>query len=521
MTYVVGTDVGTTRMRCFLVDHDGKTLTSHYLPVNVLHPKAGHAEMDPEEFWLGFKDLVTQTISRAGLDVKDAKCLGITCQRNTFLLWHRETGRPLCNMITWQDRRASQTCKDWNASLQFKFLHTGASLLHFVTGSKRFLAASILLLITQQVAPRLYWALNNYPNALDLALAGKVCFGTIDTWLLWKLTGGKVHATDYSNISTSALFDPYQMQYSDLVLSTLGIPASILPNVKDTGGLFGHTDEDIFGAEIPITAIVSDQTSAMFAQGCWSPGDVKCTLGTGMFLSFNTGRKAHASLTGFYPEIGWKIGEELVYLAEANFPSCGSVIQWGLNFGLYSDPSQTAGIAEMVESSDGLCFVPAFDGIQVPHNDPTAAAGMIGLTHNTRKEHMVRALLESIAYNFKQVFEAGKSELNLEVNRIRVDGGVCNNDFVMQLTSNIIGHTIERPAESDITVYGAVFIAGLACGFWESKDEIKRFWKLDRTFDPVVDASGKGVMLDRYRNWQRALERCLSWYPSSEQHKKA
>ena len=518
MTFVLGIDVGTTRLRCFAVDHEGQVLSSHFSPVTVLHPEQDHCEIDPESIWLDLKEVISRTLSDGHLDSVNAVCMGITCQRNSFLLWHRETGEPLCNLITWQDRRAAQVCKDWNESLQFKLLNAGSGVLHFMTRSKRFLAASIISLSTQQVVPRLFWALNNIEGAKDLMKNDKLNFGTMDTWILWKLTNGMVHATDYSNICTSVLFDPYQLKYSDIMLNLMGFSKTMLPEVRDTGGDFGHVHESHFGACIPITGVISDQTSAMFAQGCWNQGDLKCTLGTGMFLSINTGKKPHASLTGFYPVIGWKIGKDLTYLAEANFPSCGSVVDWGKTFGLYSDPVETEAMAESVSTSNGAYFVPAFDGIQVPYNDPCAVAGVMGLTHSTRKEHIVRAILESLAYTFKQIYDVGMEEINLKSKRLCVDGGVSRNNFTMQLTSELLGQVLQRPKDIDMTVYGAVYMAGLASGFWKSQEEILTFWKLDREFVPKLEGNDNMELLSRFQTWKKAVHRSLDWYGKSGSH---
>lgn len=518
MSYVLGIDVGTTRIRCFAVNKEGRILSSHFLNVTVLHPQQGHSEIDPEGLWQDFKDVVNTTLTSGQLDPADAACMGITCQRNSFLLWNRETSVPLCNLITWQDRRADKVCKDWNDSMQLKLLNTGAGMMHFVTRSKRFLAASIITLTTQQVAPRLYWAMNNIEGAKDLMAQNNLCFGTIDTWILWKLTNGKLHATDYSNVCTTVLYDPFQLKYSDIMLNLMGFSKNMLPEVMDTGGNFGNADESHFGATIPITAVISDQTSAMFAQGCWNPGDLKCTLGTGMFLSINTGRKPHASLSGYYPVIGWKIGKELTYLAEANFPSCGSVVEWGKNFGLYPDPTEAEVMAESVSDSCGACFVPAFDGIQVPYNDPRASAGVIGLTHNTRKEHIVRAILESLAYTFKQVYDVGITEINLKISRLCVDGGVSNNNFAMQLASELLGQELQRPKDVDMTVYGAVYVSGLVSGFWKNREEIQKFWELDRKFEPqTLNSKARETILSNYKKWQQAVQRSLDWYKKTSE----
>lgn len=513
MSYVLGVDIGTSSIRCVAIDRQGRVLSSNSQGVKVIHPQPGYSEMDPELLWQNFQDAVKQTISLGHLNPGNADSMGIATQRNSFLLWNRETGMPLCNLITWQDRRADEIAKEWNDSMQFKFMHAGASFLHFFTHSKRFLAASFVTLTTQHVAPKLYWAMKHIKGAQELASEGKLCFGTVDSWILWKLTDGKVHATDYSNISTTLLFDTFQMKYSDLIFRIMGFEKSVVPELKDTGGLFGHVAEHHFGASIPIMCIIADQTSATFAQCCWSPGDLKCTMGTGMFLTINTGRKPHASISGYYPVVGWKIGDDLTFLAEANFPSSGSVMEWGKNFGLYSGPSKTDSIAQSVPDSGGLSFVPAFDGIQVPHNDPHATAGMLGISHTTRKEHMVRALLESLAFTVKQVYDVGTTEISLPIKIICVDGGVTNNDFIMQLASNLIGQEIRRPRDIDQTVYGAVYVAGLSSGFWKSRDEVREFWRCDHVFKPLPKNSEKTKReLENFRKWQNAVERCLGWY---------
>ena len=513
MSFVIGVDIGTSSIRGVAIDKHGRVLSSHSSAVKVLHPQPGYAEIHPEDLWLDFKDVVKQTLSLGRLEASDTDSIGITCQRNSMLLWHRETGQPLCNLITWQDRRADGVCKEWNESMQFKFIHAGAGIMHFITRNKRFLAASIVTLTTQHVAPKLYWAMKNIEGARNLASEGKLCFGTVDSWILWKLTDGQLHATDYSNVAATLLFDPFQLKYSDTMLTVMGFERSMLPEVKDTGGLFGHVAAHHFGASFPIMAVISDQTSAMFAQCCWNAGDLKCTVGTGLFMTLNTGSKPHASMMGFYPLIGWKIGDDLNYLMEANFPSCGSAIEWGKKFGLYCDPSETETIAESVRDSEGLTFVPAFDGFHVPHIDPCATAGMLGLTHSTRKEHMVRALLESLAYTVKQVYDVGTTEINIPIKIVCADGGVSNNDFVMQLASNLIGREIHRPRDVDQTIYGAVYVAGLASGFWKSRDEVREFWQSDRVFKPLPKNSEKAEReLRNYKKWQQAVERCLGWY---------
>lgn len=508
MAYVLGVDVGTSRIRCVAVDRNGRTLCQKEVTIQVIHPTPDASELEPQQLWESFIQVINATLEEGRLKAENAVCLGITTLRNTFLLWERDTGRPLCNFNTWQDRRCAQDVIDWNNSLQLKTLQAGAHVAHFLTRIKRFMAASIIKFMSNQVNVRLWWTLNNISGCRERARRGEICFGTVDTWLIWKLTNGREHATDYSNVSATAIYDPYQLDWSGLILKVFDIPHQMLPEIKDTGGDFGKCDPSLFGSPIPITGVISDQTSAVFAQMCWSLGDAKCTMGTGMFVNINTGRHPHTSATGLYPIIGWKIGDDLTFLAEGMFSSVGSVIEWGRKFGLYDDPSETEAMALSVNDSAGLCFVPCFDGVQAPYNDPTSVASMIGITHDTTKEHMVRAILESIAFVSKQLIDVANSELNQPVTRIRVDGGVCRNGFILQLASNLLDIPIEKPTVLDQTVFGAVYVAGLASRFWKSRDEVKQFWELEQLFEPQPNDDSA----IHYTKWQEAVQRSLKWY---------
>ena len=510
--FVIGVDVGTSSVRCVAVNREGDTLAQAHLPITVIHPTPEASEIDPEELWENFQQVVKNTLEAGSLDPSNAKCFGITTLRNTFLLWERESGKPLCNFITWQDRRAAQDVEDWNESFQLKTIQAGSSFAHYFTRSKRFKAASVIKFTTNHVIPRLWWFLKHNPECRDRGKKGELCFGTVDTWLIWKLTDGQVHATDYSNVSATVLYDTYQVEWSGLLLSLFDIPREILPEVKDSGTHYGHCAEHVFGCRIPITGNISDQTSAMFAQMCWKPGDAKCTMGTGMFMSVNTGNRPHASVTGFYPVIGWKIGDDLTFLAEGMFPSIGSVVDWGKEIGLYPEASETESLATSVESSGGLCFVPCFDGILAPHNDPKSTASMIGLTHKTTRAHIVRAMLESFGFTCKELFDVARDEIDYYLKKIKVDGGVFNNDFVAQFTADLLQLPVLRPTELDQTVYGAVFVAGLASRYWQSREEIEHFWKLHKEYKPETNEEKIRENTKAYKTWQRALERSLEWY---------
>lgn len=512
MSFVLGVDVGTSRIRCVAVAKDGTTLSQRETPIRVVHPTPDGTELLPEEIWQGFQKVVQDCLEGGGLSATDAKSLGITTLRNTFLLWERDTGKTLCNFISWQDRRAAQVCIDFNESTKVKVLQGGASIAHFFTRSKRFQAASVVNFFTNQVTPRLYWLLNNMEGGRERGRRGEILFGNMDTWLLWKLTDGQVHATDYSNISSTCLYDTYQLSYSSLLLGLFDIPVEMLPEVRDTGCLFGSTSEGIFGVPVPIHAIVSDQTSAAFGEMVWDTGDAKVTMGTGMFMCINTGTRPHASVKGLYPIIGWKLGDDLTFVAEGMFSSIGSVVEWGKRFGLYSDPSDTEAMAMSVESSGGVSFVPCFDGIQAPVRDPNATAAILGITHNTTPAHMVRAMLESFAFMCKALFDTADEEVEYRVNKVKIDGGVARNDFVVQLVADLLEKPVERAKELDKTVYGAVYIAGLASGFWSSRDEIREFWDSEREFLPHLPPDKMAEYLGVYERWEKALQRSLEWY---------
>ena len=508
MSYVLAVDIGSTYLRCFAFDKKGKPLASHFSSVVVIHPEIGASEIDPENIWNTFQTSVKETLNAGNLEPKNAVSLGVTCQRNSFLLWHRTSGQPLCNLITWQDRRAAFCCNKLNRSFPVHLFRISTKIAHVFTNSNRYLMGSIIKFIPAQVAPRLYWVLNKSPQMYEMAEQGLVCFGTLDSWILWKLTDGKVHATDYSNACSTVLFDPFNLCWSDLILTLLGIPISILPEIKDTSGNFGTTLKNLFGSEIPIGSLIADQQSAMFAQCCWNKGDMKVSLGTGTFLAVNTGNYVHASSYGIYPLVGWKIGSEICYLAEGSSPSTGSVIEWAKKFALFEDVASTEKLAELVEDSGGVYFVPAFDGMQVPHEDPTATAAIFGLNHDTRKEHVLRALLESFAFQLKYLYVAIKQEFNLnDGHPIKVDGGVASNNFVLQTACDLLRVPIQRPANLDMTVLGAAFLAGLAVKFWHRED-IKQLWTLQHTVSP----RNGGLCKDRYKKWLRVTERTCGWY---------
>ncbi|XP_041357240.1 putative glycerol kinase 5 isoform X2 [Gigantopelta aegis] len=497
--YVLSLDIGTTVLCCHIYDKDANIKGTSRQKVEILHPKTGWMEMDPDRLVEQVISSVKDCVKASGLQLHQLKCMAIATQRGTFITWDRETGKPFHNLITWQDLRSASYVKTWNSSYTMQGLNSVSKLLHLITRKKRFLAASVLRFMAKQVTLRLLWALDNIPQLRIRASEGQVMFGCIDTWLVWKLTGKQVHATDFSCASSTGLFDPFQIEWSSIVCSLINIPMSMFPEVRDTSGYFGDTDADILGAAIPITCVVADQQGAMFGQCCFDIGDVKCTLGTGTFIDLNTGSKPHASVAGLYPLIGWKIGSEMVFIAEGI----------AADTGFFDDVSETASLAESVPNSGGVYFVPAFSGLQAPINDDGATSSMIGMQPDTTKAHIVRAILESIAFRFKILYETILSETKIPISHMRVDGGVCNNTFLMQLMSDLVNKSLDRSKHTDMTSLGAAFLAGLATGIWKNKEELRRLRTSHCIYSPRPTWN---QYKDTFHEWERAVSRSLQWY---------
>ncbi|KAM8770694.1 glycerol kinase 5 isoform 1-T1 [Rhynchonycteris naso] len=507
--FVLGVDVGSSVIRCHVYDRAGRIRGSSAQKVKSLCPQTGWVEIDPDVLWLQFVVVIKESVKAAGIEMNQVVGLGISTQRATFITWNKKTGKHFHNFISWQDLRATELVKSWNSSLIMKLIHGSCRLLHFFTRSKRFLAASLFTFTTQQVPLRLAWVLQNVLEVQKALEEGNCSFGTMDTWLLRKLTKGSEYATDFSNASTTGLFDPFKMCWSGLITSLLSIPLSLLPPVRDTSFNFGSVDEEIFGVPIPIRALVADQQSAMFGECCFQPGDVKLTMGTGTFLDINIGNYPQQNFGGFYPLIGWKIGPEVVCLAEGNAGDTGTAVQWAQQLDLFTDAAETEKMAKSLEDSEGVYFVPSFSGLQAPLNDPCACASFMGLKPSTSKHHLVRAILEAIAFRNKQLFEVMQREIRVPVTTIRADGGVCKNSFVMQMTSDLINKDIDRPAHLDMSCLGAASLAGLAVGFWTDKEELRELRQSERVFRPQKAWREYEASME---NWVRAVRRSMNWY---------
>uniref|UniRef100_H2RP92 Glycerol kinase 5 n=1 Tax=Takifugu rubripes TaxID=31033 RepID=H2RP92_TAKRU len=523
--FILSVDIGTTSIRCHVYDKVASIRGSCTTKVEILYPQVGYVEMNPDAIWNGFIRVVKGAVQDAGIQMHQIEALGISTQRGTFTTWDRKTGVPFHNLISWQDQRAAELVKAWNRSCTLKVIHGVMKLVYFLSRQKRCLAASLIVFSTQHVTMRLIWVLTHYKQVCQAVSEGNCFFGTIDTWLLFKLTKGRLHATDYSNASSTGIFDSYQMCWSQLLCSMVSLPLSIFPKVEDTGCEFGCTDPSIFGVPIPIMSLMADQQAAMFGECCFNPGDVKITMGTGTFMDINTGCKPHTSVAGLYPLVGWKIGSEVVYLAEGNAADTGTAINWAQKLELFTDVQDTSAMAYSVPDSDGVCFVPSFSGLQVlqfnrmsaPLNDPKACASFMGLKPTTTKCHLVRAILESVSFRNMQLYDTMHRETNIPITKIRVDGGVSANNFVMQLTADLFGRKLSRMQHHEMSCLGAAFVAGLGVGFWRSREELKKLHSTDDVFVPRGSPKAgaripNGEYIPVFQSWERALRRSMNWY---------
>uniref|UniRef100_A0A2K5R135 Glycerol kinase 5 n=1 Tax=Cebus imitator TaxID=2715852 RepID=A0A2K5R135_CEBIM len=472
--FVLGLDVGSSVIRCHVYDRAARVCGSSAQKVESLYPQIGWVEIDPDVLWIQFVTVIKEAVKAAGIQMSQIVGLGISTQRATFITWNKKTGNHFHNFISWQDLRAVELVKSWNNSLIMKLFHSSCRVLHFFTRSKRLFSASLFTFTSQQTSLRLVWILQNLIEVRKAVEEENCCFGTVDTWLLYKLTKGSVYATDFSNASTTGLFDPYKMCWSGMITSLISIPLSLLPPVRDTSHNFGSVDEEIFGVPIPIVALVSRKLEGF-------------PLGSVLFN------------LGFYPLIGWKIGQEVVCLAESNAGDTGTAIKWAQQLDLFTDAAETEKMAKSLEDSEGVCFVPSFSGLQGPLNDPWACASFMGLKPSTSKYHLVRAILESIAFRNKQLYEMMQKEIHIPVTKIRY----------VKSFSDLFYENIDRPADVDMSCLGAASLAGLAVGFWTDKEELKKLRQSEVVFKPQKKCQEYEKSME---DWAKAVKRSMNWY---------
>jgi glycerol kinase len=491
--YVMALDQGTTSSRAILFEHSGNIAASdqHEFPQHF--PKPGWVEHDPLEIWDSQLRAAQGALKKAGARAGDVAAIGITNQRETAVVWDRASGEPIHPAIVWQSRQTADICE----RLRSRGL---ADEVRARTG---------LVIDAYFSATKIRFILDAVDGAQQRAERGELAFGTVDSWLLYKLTGGRIHATEASNASRSLIYNIHQRQWDDLLLEALQIPRAMLPEVRDSSGIFGVADPEWFGAEIPIAGIAGDQQAALFGQGCTSPGQAKNTYGTGCFLLMNTGEDAPVSKTGLITTIGWSIGAETQYALEGSIFIAGAAVQWlrdGL--GLIQHASDSEAAARSVEDTGGVYLVPAFAGLGAPYWDERARGVIVGITRGTTREQIVRAALESIAYQTRDVVECVRADSGLQLDALRVDGGAADNDFLMQFQADILGAPVERPPVLEVTALGAALLAGLGVGFWDDRAELESERASVQVFEPTLEEDRREAL---YASWQRAVERSRDW----------
>jgi glycerol kinase len=493
--FVLALDQGPTSSRAMVVDQAGAVVSIAQNPFRQFYPQPGWVEHSPTEIWSSQSGVATAALAKADLTEKDLVAIGITNQRETTVVWDRETGEPIYNAIVWQDRRTAEFCDalrtNDGAAIQAK---TGLIPDAYFSGSK------------------IHWILGNVDGARAKAEAGKLAFGTVDSWLIWKLTQGTRHVTDVTNASRTMLFNIHTMDWDDELLRLMDVPRSMLPEVVASSGECGVTQGLIAG--VPIAGIAGDQQAALFGQMCTSPGMAKCTYGTGAFMLLHTGAKPMPSKNKLLTTVAWKIGNQVEYALEGSMLMAGAVVQWLRDeLHMIRTSAEIEELAASVEGSNGVVLVPAFAGLGAPHWDQYARAALVGMTRGTSRAHIARAALEGIALQATDVLEAMQADSDLPLAQLRVDGGAAANNLLMQIQSDVLGIEVVRPKNAESTVLGAAYLAGLAVGYWPDKETIARQWQIDRVFKPVMEAAARTAVRAR---WKRALGRAENWARDEE-----
>ncbi len=492
--YVLAIDQGTTSSRAILFSKDGSIQGIAQKEFTQIFPKPGWVEHDAMEIWGSVQSVISEVLATQQVSPDQVAGIGITNQRETTVVWDRHTGQPVYNAIVWQSRQTAPICDELKAQgLNDVFRNkTGLLIDAYFSGTK------------------VKWILDHVEGARERAERGDLLFGTIDSWIVWKLSGGKAHVTDYTNASRTLLYNIYDLQWDDELLDILSIPKSMLPRVCSSSEVYAYTEPSSFlGKSVPIAGIAGDQQAALFGQACFEPGMAKNTYGTGCFMLMNTGDKAVRSEHGLLTTIAWGIDGKVEYALEGSIFVAGSAIQW-LRDGLrmLKSAAESESYAEKVESTEGVYVVPAFVGLGTPYWDSDARGAVLGLTRGTQKEHFVRATLESLAYQTKDVLGAMEADSSIQLKKLRVDGGATANNFLMQFQADILGVPVERPVVLETTAMGAAYLAGLAVGFWDSKDEISKNWSVDRDFEVRMSSEQRDSL---YKGWQKAVSATRSF----------
>lgn len=486
--YIMALDQGTTSSRAIIFNKKGEILSIAQQEFEQIFPKPGWVEHDANEIWTSIHAVMAEALRKADAEPSQIVAIGITNQRETTVVWDKETGKPIYNAIVWQSRQTEDICKELREKGYEETFRNKTGLLidPYFSGTK------------------VKWILDHVEGAREKAEKGELLFGTIDTWLVYKLSGGKAHVTDYSNASRTLMYNIYELKWDEELLEILGVPKSMLPEVRPSSEVYAKTvDYHFFGHEVPIAGIAGDQQAALFGQAAFEPGMAKNTYGTGAFLLMNTGEKAVQSQHGLLTTLAWGLDGKVTYALEGSIFVAGSGVQW-LRDGMrmFRSAPESENYAKKVASTDGVYFVPAFVGLGAPYWDSEARGAVFGLTRGTTKEHFIRAVLESVAYQTKDVLDAMINDSGIQLKSLRVDGGMVKNDFLMQFQSDILGVEVVRPVVTETTALGAAYLAGLATGFWESTAEIAAQWQVDKTFTCQMPEAERNEL---YEGWRKAV----------------
>lgn len=491
--YVMALDQGTTSSRCILFNKEGLIASVAQREFKQIYPNPGWVEHDPMEIWATQLGMAQEAMAQIGVTAHDISAIGITNQRETTLVWNKNTGVPVYNAIVWQCRRTAGMCDELKTTGFDKVVRdkTGLILDAYFSGTK------------------VKWILDNVAGARVEAEKGNLIFGTVDTWLIWKLTAGKVHVTDYTNASRTMLYNIHELKWDDEILKTLDIPKSMLAEVKPSSCVYGYTDKSIFGSPIAIAGAAGDQQAALFGQTCYQAGTAKNTYGTGCFLLMNTGEKAVESHNGLLTTIAYGIDGKVNYALEGSVFVAGATIQWLRDeLRMIKTAPESEHYATAVDSTEGVYMVPAFVGLGAPYWDPYARGTIVGLTRGTKKEHFIRAALESLAYQTNDVLKAMQEDSGITLTSLKVDGGACANNFLMQFQSDILDVQVDRPEVIETTALGAAYLAGLAVGYWKDQEEISKNWALSRSFKSKM---GEEKRIELLKGWHKAVGRSRDW----------
>ena len=491
--YIMALDQGTTSSRCILFDKKGTVHSMSQKEFTQIYPRPGWVEHNPKEIWSTQLAVAAECMAMAGVDAEQIASIGITNQRETTIVWDKNTGEPVYNAIVWQCRRTSDMIEELKKD--------GFDLkIREKTG---------LVPDAYFSASKIAWILRNVPEAMEKAEQGELLFGTVDTWLIWNLTRGRIHVTDYTNASRTMLFDIHRLVWDGEILERFGIPAGILPKVRPSSCIFGYTDRSVLGGEIPIAGAAGDQQAALFGQTCFRPGEAKDTYGTGCFLLMNTGAKPVFSKNGLVTTIAWGLDGKVTYALEGSVFVAGAAIQWLRDeMKLIASASESEEAALRVEDTAGCYVIPAFTGLGAPYWDQYARGAIVGLTRGVNRDHIIRAALESLAYQTADVIRSMEADAGIPLSTLKADGGASANNFIMQFQADIVGAPVKRPACVETTALGAAYLAGLAVGYWPDKDAVLENWRTDRVFEARME---EGKRRQKMQGWQKAVKASFGW----------